>query len=139
MYDRSALGLLASALFVVLFSPPPAVTQESQPTSQPPCITKDEPVYTPGEDHVKFPEVQMESHHPDNPGAIKPGSRASFELLINSRGQICEVKALRAPNREEATELANFVADNFRFKPATRKGKPVAVRFVTTFNINLHK
>jgi hypothetical protein len=139
MRDRSASALLASALFVLSFSAAQVQAQEGQQSPEPSCIAKDEPIYTPGEDHVKFPEVQMASHHPDNPNAIKPGTRASFDLLINSSGQICTVKALRAPNREEAIELANFVADNFRFKPATRKGKPVAVRFVTIFNIKLDK
>ena len=111
-----------------------SVAQETTETAEQPCLAAGETVYHPGEDHVKPPELHRERLGPDNKGRIRPNSRVSLELTVNSIGNICEVRALKAPSREEAQAVAEYVADNFRFKPATRRGKPVAVRFQVQFD-----
>ena len=110
-----------------------ALGQDAPKPAEEPCIAKDETIYRPGEDHVKPPQIRQERKGPDNKGEIRPNSRVSLELIVNSSGDICEVRALNAPSREEARVVAEYVADNFRFKPATRNGKPVAVRFQVLF------
>jgi hypothetical protein len=103
-------------------------TDKSQP-----CLASDEVIYTPGEDHVKAPTLRMERRALDPP--LNPSFHAVLEVVINSAGTICEVRALKAPDRDTAQKLAEDVADNFRFSPASRRGKPVAARFKIIFNL----
>jgi hypothetical protein len=119
-------------MLVVL--PGSGLAQNGAQSTEQPCIAKDETIYTPGEDHVKLPALRRERIGPDNKGRIRPNSHVALELTVNASGDICEVRALKAPSREEATAVAEYVADSFRFKPATRNGKPVAVRFQVLFN-----
>ena len=104
------------------------------PSDEPPCVAKGEPIYSPGEDHVKAPELHRERKGPDDAKrAIRPNSNVSLELVVGATGDICEIRALKAPSRDEAQAVAEYIADNFRFKPATRKAKPVAVHFQVLF------
>jgi hypothetical protein len=57
-----------------------------------------------------------------------------FEIIINSAGRICEIHVVKAPDRETARQLAEHVADYFRFSPATLEGKPVAARLRLVFD-----
>ena len=97
------------------------------------CLAANEPIYTPGEDHVQAPRLRIERGPLEKP--LKSSSRAVFEVVINSAGTICEIRALKAPDRETAQQLAEVISDNFRFRPATRRGKPVAARFKVIFNV----
>lgn len=96
------------------------------------CLAQGEAIYSPGEDHVKAPKLRIERGPLEKP--LKSSSQAVLEVLINSAGTICEVRALKAPDRESAKQLAEYVADNFRFTPATRRGRAVPVRFKVVFN-----
>ena len=104
-----------------------------QEDSSKPCLAANEPIYTPGEEHVKPPRLRIERGPLEKP--LKSSARAVFEVVINSAGSICDVRALKAPDRDTAQQLAEDIADNFRFTPATRKGKPVAVRFKVVFDV----
>ena len=114
--------LVASAL------PVPAQTGSSKP-----CLAQSEQIYTPGEDHVKPPKLRIERGPLEKP--LKSTSRVVLEVVINSAGKICEVRALKTPDRETAQQLEEHVADNFLFSPATRKGEPVASWFRVVFNV----
>lgn len=122
---RSLFAILVLLNFV-------AVTQDASKLDEHPCIGRDETIYHPGEDHVKAPELHRERLGPDNKG-IRPNSHVMLEVTVNATGAICEVRALKAPSRQEAQTVSEYVADNFKFKPATRHGKPVAVRFQVEF------
>jgi hypothetical protein len=87
---------------VLLFYGLGAVAQVTTGSQEPPCVASGETVYHPGEDHVKPPELHRERLGPDNKGRIRPNSRVSLELTVNSIGAICEVRALKAPTREKA-------------------------------------
>jgi len=94
-----------------------------------PC--PDSPVYVAGQDHVTLPQLRMERRSPDAP--VKTQFPVVLSVTNNIKGQSCEIRVLKAPDVETGRQLAEFVADNFRFTPATRKGKPVAVRFRIVF------
>ncbi len=98
-----------------------------------PCLAQDEIIYMPGQEHVKAPKLRIERGSLEQP--LRSSSRAVFEVVINSVGTICEVRALKAPDRETAQKLAEHIADSFRFSPAIRKGKPVAARFRVIFHV----
>jgi hypothetical protein len=102
-------------------------------TSSQPCLAGDEAIYAPGRDGVEPPKLRGERAKPDNP--IKLSSPVILELTLNSLGRICEIHVVRAGQRdqESARHLVQYVSDNFRFSPATRKKQPVAVRFEVTF------
>lgn len=107
----------------------PMTGQTDKPES---CIAQGELIYTPGEDNVKPPKLRVERAQMDHPSKVN--SSVILEILLNPMGKICEVQALKAPDRDSARQFAENVADNFRFTPATRKGVPVAVRFKVVFN-----
>jgi hypothetical protein len=91
-----------------------------------------EPIYTPGTDGVKPPTVRVEHTPVDKP--VKFDFPVVLDLTISTLGNLCEIHVLQARDQESAKQIANYVAQNFRFSPATRKGKPVAVRFKVVFN-----
>jgi hypothetical protein len=125
------------AIWLAVLTAALATTTRAQEASEPQerlCIAKNETIYTPGEDHVKAPELNRERIGPDDKGRIRPNSRVLLEVTVNSAGDICLARALKAPTREEATAVAEYVADNFRFRPAMRHGKPVAVRLQVRFD-----
>jgi hypothetical protein len=97
-----------------------------------PCLDEGETIYSPGKAGVKDPKLQMERQSPDAPITVR--YPIVLELIINSAGKICDIHVLKATDPETAKRLIEHVTDNFRFTPATRKGKPVAARFTVVFN-----
>jgi TonB family protein len=126
------LGFSGSfVLFVVLVSSTPIAAQENPPAAKPPCIAADEPIYRPGADGVKPGQPQPDKNA-KNPPDIR-GSM-SLELLVNSEGRVCDVRIVNATDRLSAQKNANFILEHWTFKPATRQGKPVAVKLTMTLN-----
>ena len=118
----------AFPLLFCLISLAPVFSAEVEETH---CLSSKEPIYLAGQDHVKLPQLRMERRSPDTP--LRTQSPIVLSVVNNSKGQSCEIRVLTAPDVETGRALAEFVADNFRFTPATRKGKPVAVRFRIVF------
>jgi hypothetical protein len=90
-----------------------------------------EPIYIPGTDGVKPPKLHVEHTPVDKP--VKFDFPLVLDLTISARGKFCEIHVLQAPDQESAKQIADYVSENFRFSPATRKGKPVAARFKLVF------
>lgn len=95
-----------------------------------PCFASGEMVYDLKPD-IRPPKLRMERKSPD--GSVSLSSPVVLELTVNAAGKICDAKALAAPDQQSAKHFVEYVTDNFRFSPATRKGRPVAVRFQVKF------
>ena len=119
--------LVAVALSSVLLA-----AQEDQATTKPPCIAASDQIYRPGENGVKPPQPPL----PDKSAKSAPATRGplSVELLVNSDGHVCEVRVLSAKDPSAAKTFTEYSSEHWIFKPATRQGKPVAVRFKLNWN-----
>ncbi|HEV2987374.1 MAG TPA: energy transducer TonB [Candidatus Angelobacter sp.] len=106
----------------------PSVAQ-NQPAAKPSCIATDEPIYSPGQDGVKPPQPIQDSKK-----GLKISDEFSIELMVNSEGRVCSARVLKAKDPGTAGEAADYMIDHWKFKPATKQGKPVAVRFTTNFH-----
>ena len=96
------------------------------------CVAQGALIYSPGQDHVKAPRLEV--MHPLSGKPANPASRVVFDVVINSAGRICEIHVVNAPDHETARRFGHYVGDNFRFSPAMRQGKPVAARFRIVFD-----
>lgn len=117
--------MIAGAL---LFSLVPAA-QEDKNTNT--CIAIGQPIYTPGVDGVNPPQPPP----PDKNAKDAPKIRGamSLELIVNSEGNVCSVKILGATDKNSAQQIAGYISQHWSFRPATKKGKPVAVKFTMNF------
>jgi hypothetical protein len=115
-------------IFLLLVLSLLAAAQEAQ--SSIPCIATDETIYKPGVDGVKPPQPQPDKSK-KSPDIRSP---MSFELLVNSQGHVCSVKVVSARDQVSAKRVADYIAEHWSFKPATRQSKPVAVSFNTNLN-----
>jgi TonB family protein len=102
-------------------------------TPDEPCLAKGEKIYRPGEDKVKPPDLSIDRTEDESSKGLKV--RAQLELVVNSKGHVCEVRVLRSDNHDAATQIADIVQKQWHFKPATRSGEPVSVRFPSNFTI----
>ena len=121
------LGILC---LITLAWLPNLFAKENPTSSNTPCVTPSETVYHPGVDGVKPPQPQSSKKHRTEP---EVHDAVSLELLVNSEGQVCDARVLRAKDRVSAEKVANYVSENWIFTPATKQGKPVAVRFTVNF------
>jgi hypothetical protein len=122
---RSVRIVIFASVFVL---PLPTLAQEAQPSK--PCIAADEPIYKPGIDGVKPPQPKVDKNSKDAPESRGP---FSLQLVVNSEGHVCSVRVLNAKDRVSAKNAADYIAQHWTFKPATREGKPVAVSFTANF------
>ena len=102
-------------------------------TPNQPCLANGEKVYRPGEDKVNPPELSID--RTDNESSEGSKVRAQIELIVNSKGKICEIRVLRSDNPAGATKIGDIIRERWHFKPATRSGEPVAARFPFNFVI----
>ena len=118
-----------------LFATSLAAAQEGNSPKHEPCFAPGETIYEPGIDHVKPPELLQQQRKGSAPDPSR--RQVTLQLLLNSQGVVCEVRILRmtSAKAEAAKQLANNVAQNSKFKPATRYNKPVAVKMLMNFNL----
>ncbi len=95
------------------------------------CLARGATIYSPAEDHIKTPKLQIVQ---GSEKPIKSTSPVVFDAVINSTGRICDIHVVKAPDRETARQLGHYVGDYFRFSPATLEGKPVAARLRLVFD-----
>lgn len=117
-------------LLAVVTSSIPVAAQENQTGPKSPCIAADEQIYRPGIDGVKPPQPQPVKDAKNAPDVRVP---FSLELLVNADGHVCDVRVLNARDQLSARKTAEYISEHWTFKPATRQGKPVAVKFTTNF------
>lgn len=105
--------------------------QENPTSANAPCIAPDAIVYLPGPgDGVKPPLPDSRAK-----GArLSLRSSVSLEVLLNSEGRVCNVRVLSANDKLSAEKARRDIFKNWRFKPATKDGKPVAVKL--TINLS---
>jgi Gram-negative bacterial TonB protein C-terminal len=122
---------------VLLFAASLTTAQEGNPTKSEPCVAPGETIYQPGTDHVKPP--QLVAQQKKGSASAPSRTQVDLELLLNSQGAVCEVRIVRTSSVEVAKTVADNVAHNFKFKPATRYKKPVAVKMLMHFDLHLHE
>jgi TonB family protein len=61
-----------------------------------------------------------------------------FEVILNEQGRVCSIRVLRGllPRIDQAVVEA---VCQWTFSPPTRKGRPVAVAYVITVNVDLRR
>ena len=93
--------------------------------SSPVCVPQGAAIYSPGEDHVKAPKLRIVRLAVEQPLTFKRSVMS--DVLVNSEGRICDIHIINAPDRETALQVGTYIGEHFRFSPATRDGKSVAV------------
>ena len=87
----------------------------------------DEPAEFPGDvyawlaEHIQYPKKIKE---------LRIQGRVSVQFIISPDGSITDVKGLRGPDKELIEEAVRVVRSMPKWKPATRGGKPVRMRYV---------
>jgi hypothetical protein len=121
-----ARNTCAIAMLCILPSLFQLSAQENPTSAKPPCIAEGEPVYH----GVKPPQPQ-----PNKKDNAAPDMRGPFsiQLLVNSEGRVCDTQVISAKDRSSAEKAAHYISEHWTFKPATKQGKPVAVKFTTNF------
>ena len=61
-----------------------------------------------------------------------------FELILNEKGHVCSIRTLRGLHPKIDQAIVEAVRQ-WTFAPASRNGKPVAVAYVITVNIDLRR
>ncbi|MGH9645142.1 MAG: energy transducer TonB [Terriglobales bacterium] len=105
--------------------------QENPTSPKPPCIAAGQSVYRPGTDGVKPPQPPQPNKNDKDAADIR-GS-FSLELLVNSEGRVCDARVFNAREQSSAEKAAQYISEHWTFKPALKRGKPVAVRFILTW------
>jgi protein TonB len=130
------LGLPLVLATAIAQSQSPATATSSAPDAS--SEASAEHIYGP-KDGVKPPKVTY-SHDPEYPkkarGSGKEGT-VVLSLVVGSNGLPREVKVLRSlsPDLDEA---ATDAVASWKFAPATKNGKPVAVRITVEIPIRLN-
>ena len=117
---------------IVLLSVASVFAQEPQPKAQ--CIAAGEKLYQPGAEGVKPPKLQISKVGEREKGKLLPV--ASFDLVINNEGRICSIEIISAADEGKGREAAQYIAEHWSFKPATKKGEPVPVKMRVNFHPN---
>lgn len=73
------------------------------------------------------PPVLVYPQLPSDPQPAPPASAPHFELLVNERGEVDQVR-LRTTDVQFQDRMLVSAAKAWRFRPATRDGKPVRYR-----------
>ncbi len=116
-------------VFVVILL---AVAATAQP-KEPPCLAKGGRIYRPGQKKVMPPLLTVDQAGRE--AADAPTARAILELVVNPKGKVCEVHVLRTDDRSADKSIEEYVSKHWHFTPATRDGRPVAIRMQVNFNL----
>jgi hypothetical protein len=96
------------------------------------CVSQGAAIYTVGEDHVKPPKIHIV--HSERERLPATTSSVICEVLINSEGRICDIRIIKAPDRQTARQVGMYIGENLRFSAATREGKSVAAKVPIVFD-----
>ncbi|MGE5109896.1 MAG: TonB family protein [Acidobacteriaceae bacterium] len=121
MRSRRILTIGSILLFSLVL-----LAQEAQLRN--PCIAAGETIYELA-DGVNPPQPKPEN----NTKGPKIRGSMSLELVVNGEGNVCRVTILATSNRNSAQQVAEFISQHWSFKPATKKGRRVAVKFRMNF------
>jgi len=132
-------GLGAAGLWDLRITPWPAshVKQaESGCGGERVYSTKDPGVHSPRRRRGAPPK------YPDMTGHTFVGTPAIFEVVVNSKGVVCEIRTVRAPRINPplpafGAALRRSITES-EFRPGTKDRRPVAVRMTVTITIDVH-
>lgn len=119
---RSSLTFAGAIVLVVACSDPQAAKAQPKPKAE-------EVVYRVGGD-VRPPVVIRRSEPRIPPGA-KCRGLVLLEAVIDSHGRPTKIRDL-SPSPDALTQACSIALADWRFRPATRSGRPVAVWFSVT-------
>lgn len=88
------------------------------------CVMQE--IYVPGENGVSLPVPDRTNQFP------RLRASASFEVVVGDDGNVCEVvlKRAAAPDAQQALSKLKY----WKFKPAQKDGRSVAVRLTVNLN-----
>jgi TonB family protein len=88
---------------------------------------------------VERPQLisSTEPVYPDAAQADKAEGRVVLDCVIDEKGQVTEAKVKTSSGREDLDKSAREAVRTWTYKPATLKGKPVAVRYTVTLHFKL--
>ncbi len=95
-----------------------------------PCIAPGEPIHRPGEKGLIPPQPQPQKDAKDAPKIRGP---LSLQLVVNTEGRVCSAKVLSARDNSAAKRSADYIVQNWSFRPSTIDGKTVATTFTVNF------
>ena len=78
---------------------------------------------------------QVQPRYPEVAKAARVQGIVILEAIINTEGQVEDVKVLRGPDLLQQSAMDAIV--KWKFKPGTLNGKPVKVIFTLTVNFTL--
>ncbi|HEX7185522.1 MAG TPA: energy transducer TonB [Thermoanaerobaculia bacterium] len=87
---------------------------------------------------VQPPELlrRVDPVYPDSVRRKAIAGIGIFELVINEKGRICTIRVLRGLDPRVDAAMVDAVRQ-WTFRPARRKGKPVAVAYVVTVRLEV--
>jgi protein TonB len=106
----------------------PVIVAEPDESAMPPEVPPGP--YTEADADVQ-PPVLVYPQLPTEPRPSPPASAPHFELLVNERGEVDQVR-LRATDANVQDRMMVSAAKAWRFSPATKDGKPVRYRVRVT-------
>ena len=110
--------------------PPPATVPAASPAPGTPAPPPANRVYTAADAQVKRPTVisqPLPAWRPDNPVEERQSYHGSVELVISEEGQVLSAVLLESVHTRYDPLLLK-AAQEWKFRPATRDGKPVRYR-----------
>ena len=106
------------------------------------AVAAQEPVYKVGDKDLKSPEVIVEKKPSYTAEAMRKKIQGAVELgtIIDTEGRPTEIKVLRSLDKEFGLdEKAVEALREWRFKPATLKGKPVRAQVSVEMTFTLRR
>jgi TonB family protein len=117
-------------------APAPTTSPHAPSTIQPAAPTHyDEPLEVGGD--VLPPEVvaRVWPDYSTLPRPMRVSGVPIVEAVISRRGEVTQVRMIKATNPHLDAAIMEALKQ-WKFRPATRNGHPVAVRFIMTVNIH---
>jgi len=104
------------------------------------AVPDDETIYTPGRNGVTIPRAikQTPPEYSDEARRKKLEGTVLLSLVVTANGDTTDIKVTRALG-SGLDEKALEAVSQWKFEPATKDGKPVAVKIAVEVSFHLYK
>lgn len=104
------------------------------------AVPDDETIYTPGKNGVTFPRAikQAPPEYSDEARRKKLEGTVLLSLVVTANGDTADIKVTRALG-SGLDEKAIDAVREWKFEPATKDGKPVAVNIAVEVSFHVYK
>jgi len=104
------------------------------------AVPDDETIYTPGRNGVTIPRAikQTPPEYSDEARRKKLEGTVLLSLVVTANGDTADIKVTRALG-SGLDEKALEAVSQWKFEPATKDGKPVAVKIAVEVSFHLYK